>query len=141
MPFAGPVGAVVVGLVDGEYVINPTLEQREKSEMYVTVAGTKEKVVMIEAGANEVKEDVMFNAIVYAHEEIKKICEFIDGIVAEVGKEKEPYEAHEVDKITCASLRKPSGPHFTTTQRYNEPKSIDRPEGKLLKIASPITGR
>ncbi len=97
MPFAGPVGAVVVGLVDGEFVINPTLAQREVSDMYVTVAGTKEKVVMIEAGANEVKEDVMFNAIVYAHEEIKKICEFIDGIVAEVGKPKEPYVAHEVD--------------------------------------------
>ena len=97
MPFAGPVGAVVVGLVDGEYVINPTLEQREKSEMYVTVAGTKEKVVMIEAGANEVTEDVMFNAIVYAHEEIKKICDFINEIVAAVGKEKEPYVAYELD--------------------------------------------
>jgi len=97
MPFAGPVGAVVVGLVDGEYVINPTLEQREKSEMYVTVAGTKEKVVMIEAGANEVTEDVMFNAIVYAHEEIKKICDFINEIVAAVGKEKEPYVKYELD--------------------------------------------
>ena len=97
MPFAGPVGAVVVGLVDGEFVINPTLEQREKSEMYVTVAGTKEKVVMIEAGANEVAEDVMFEAIVYAHGEIKKICDFINQIVAEVGKKKEPYIAHEVD--------------------------------------------
>jgi len=97
MPFAGPVGAVVVGLVDGEYVINPTLQQREKSEMYVTVAGTKEKVVMIEAGANEVTEDVMFNAIVYAHEEIKKICDFINEIVAAVGKEKEPYVAYELD--------------------------------------------
>ncbi len=97
MPFAGPVGAVVVGLVDGEFVINPTLEQREKSEMYVTVAGTKKKVVMIEAGANEVSEDVMFDAIVYAHQEIIKICEFIDTIVAAVGKEKAPYEAHDVD--------------------------------------------
>ena len=97
MPFAGPVGAVVVGLVDGEFVINPTLEQREKSKMYVTVAGTKKKVVMIEAGANEVSEDVMFDAIVYAHQEIIKICEFIDTIVEAVGKEKAPYEAHEVD--------------------------------------------
>ncbi len=97
MPFAGPVGAVVVGLVDGEFVINPTLEQREKSEMYVTVAGTKKKVVMIEAGANEVSEEVMFDAIVYAHQEIIKICEFIDTIVEAVGKEKAPYEAHEVD--------------------------------------------
>jgi len=97
MPFAGPVGAVVVGLVDGEYVINPTLAEREKSEMYVTVAGTKEKVVMIEAGANEVTEDVMFGAIVYAHEEIKKICDFINEIVAAVGKEKEPYVKYELD--------------------------------------------
>jgi len=97
MPFAGPVGAVVVGLVDGEFVINPTLEQREKSEMYLTVAGTKKKVVMIEAGANEVPEDVMYDAIVFAHQEIIKICEFIDTIVAAVGKEKAPYEAHEVD--------------------------------------------
>ncbi|MBO5369716.1 MAG: polyribonucleotide nucleotidyltransferase, partial [Clostridia bacterium] len=97
MPFAGPVGAVVVGLVDGEFVINPTLEQREKSEMYVTVAGTKKKVVMIEAGANEVSEEVMYDAIVYAHQEIIKICEFIDTIVEAVGKEKAPYEAYELD--------------------------------------------
>ncbi len=97
MPFAGPVGAVIVGLVDGEFVINPTLEQREKSEMHVTVAGTKNKVVMIEAGANEVSEDVMYDAIVYAHSEIKKICDFIETIVAAVGKEKATYEAHEVD--------------------------------------------
>lgn len=97
MPFAGPVGAVIVGLVDGEFVINPTLEQREKSEMHVTVAGTKKKVVMIEAGANEVSEDVMYDAIVYAHSEIKKICDFIETIVAAVGKEKAAYEAHEVD--------------------------------------------
>ena len=97
MPFAGPVGAVIVGLVDGEFVINPTLEQREKSEMYVTVAGTRQKVVMIEAGANEVSEEVMYDAIVYAHQEIIKICDFIDTIVAAVGKEKAPYEPHDVD--------------------------------------------
>ncbi len=97
MPFAGPIGAVQVGLVDGEFVINPTLEQREKSLMALTVAGTKQKVVMIEAGAKEVPEDTMFDAIVFAHQEIKKICEFIDTIVAEVGKEKAPYQAHEVD--------------------------------------------
>ncbi len=97
MPFAGPVGAVVVGLVDGEFVINPTLEQREKSEMYVTVAGTKQKVVMIEAGANEVSEEVMYDAILFAHKEIIKICEFIDEIVKAVGKQKAPYESYELD--------------------------------------------
>ena len=97
MPFAGPVGAVVVGLVDGEFVINPTLEQREKSEMYVTVAGTKKKVVMIEAGANEVSEEVMYDAILYAHQEIIKICDFIEEIVKAVGKEKASYESYELD--------------------------------------------
>ncbi len=97
MPFAGPVGAVQVGYVDGEYVINPTLEQRNASEMALTVAGTKSKVVMIEAGANEVSEDVMYEAILFAHKEIIKICEFIETIVAAVGKKKAPYTAHEID--------------------------------------------
>ncbi len=97
MPFAGPVGAVQIGLVDGEFVVIPTTEQRAVSDMALTVAGTKEKVVMIEAGANEVAEDVMYDAILFAHSEIIKICEFIDTIVAEVGKPKATYEAHEVD--------------------------------------------
>ena len=97
MPFAGPIGAVQIGMIDGEFIVNPNTEQRAKSDMALTVAGTKEKVVMIEAGANEVAEDVMFDAIVFAHSEIKKICEFIDTIVAEVGKPKAPYTAHEID--------------------------------------------
>ena len=97
MPFAGPVGAVQIGLIDGEFIVNPTTEERLKSEMALTVAGTKKKVVMIEAGANEVSEDVMYNAIVFAHQEIIKICEFIDTIVEAVGKEKAPYTPHDVD--------------------------------------------
>jgi len=91
LPFAGPIAGVLVGLVDGEFVINPTLEQREKSKMHLTVAGTEKKVVMIEAGAEEVPEDTMYDAIVFAHQEIKKICAFISEIVAAVGKEKAPY--------------------------------------------------
>ncbi len=97
IPFAGPIGGVWVGLVDGDLIINPTAEQREKSIMQLTVAGTKEKVVMIEAGAKEVDEDTMFEAIKYAHEEIITICEFIDGIVAEIGKPKFEYESIVVD--------------------------------------------
>ncbi len=97
MPFAGPVGAVQIGLIDGEFIVNPTTEQRAVSEMALTVAGTKQKVVMIEAGANEVAEDVMYEAILFAHKEIIKICEFIDTIVAAVGKPKAPYTAHEID--------------------------------------------
>ena len=97
VPWNGPIGGVWLGLVDGEYVINPTVEQREKSEMHVTVAGTKEKVVMIEAGANEVEESVMLEGIKFAHKTIIELCEFIDGIRAEIGKEKFTYEAHDID--------------------------------------------
>ncbi|MBP5313015.1 MAG: polyribonucleotide nucleotidyltransferase [Clostridia bacterium] len=96
IPFNGPIGGVVLGLVDGEVVINPTAKQREKSDMYVTLAGTKEKITMVEAGANEVPENVMLNAIIKGHGTIKKICEFIDGIVAEVGKPKFSYTSCEV---------------------------------------------
>ncbi len=98
VPWNGPIGGVWLGLVDGEYVINPTVAQREKSQMHVTVAGTKQKVVMIEAGANEVEESVMMEGIKFAHQEIIKICEFIDSIRAEIGKEKFSYEAHTVNK-------------------------------------------
>ena len=97
VPWNGPIGGVWLGLVDGEYVINPTVEQREKSEMLVTVAGTKQKVVMIEAGANEVEESVMLAGIKFAHKHIIELCDFISGIQAEIGKEKFTYESHDVD--------------------------------------------
>ena len=92
IPFNGPIAAVYVGLIDGEFVINPTVEQREKSDLNLTVAGSLQKVVMIEAGANEVPEDVMYDAIMFAHEEIKRLCEFIKGIQDEIGKPKFEYE-------------------------------------------------
>lgn len=97
IPWAGPIGGVWLGLVDGEYVINPTVEQREKSEMLVTVAGTKQKVVMIEAGANEVEESVMLEGIKFAHKHIIEICDFISSIQDEIGMEKFTYESHDVD--------------------------------------------
>ena len=97
IPFAGPTGAVFVGLVDGEFIINPNSQQREKSDLQLTVAGTKEKVMMIEAGANEVKEDVMYDAILFAHAEIKKLCEFIQTIQDEIGLEKHTYQSAAVD--------------------------------------------
>lgn len=96
IPWKGPVGGVVLGLIDGKTIINPTLEQREISDMYVTLAGTLTKICMVEAGANEVPDDVMLNAIAEGHEEIKKICEFINSIVAEIGKEKFTYESADV---------------------------------------------
>ena len=91
IPFGGPIGAVNIGYVDGEYVVNPTQAQREVSEMDLTVAGTKEAVLMVEAGANEVSEEVMLKAILFAHEQVKKIVEFQENIVAEIGKEKKEY--------------------------------------------------
>ncbi len=88
IPFAGPTGSVIVGYVDGEYVINPNTEQREKSKLHLSLSGTKEAILMVEAGANELTEDEMIGAILFGHEEIKKIVAFIDGIQAEIGKEK-----------------------------------------------------
>lgn len=105
IPFNGPIAAVYVGLVDGEFVINPTEEQREKSDMNLTVAGSAKKVVMIEAGANEVPEDVMYDAIMFAHEEIKKLVAFIKGIQDEIGKPKFEYEHMVVDEILFADIR------------------------------------
>ena len=98
IPWNGPIGAVWLGLVDGEYVINPTVEQRERSEMHVTIAGTKEKVVMIEAGGNEIDEQVMLDGIKFAHQEIKKICDFVQEIKDEIGKPKFEYIPHTIDK-------------------------------------------
>ena len=97
IPFNGPTAAVNVGLVDGQIVINPTVEQREKSDLTLTVAATEEKITMIEAGANEVSNEVMLDAIKAAHTEIKKICEFISGIQNEIVKPKFEYKSFEVD--------------------------------------------
>ena len=105
IPFNGPIAAVYVGLVDGEFVINPTEAQRAVSQMNLTVAGSAKKVVMIEAGANEVPEDQMFDAIMFAHEEIKKICAFIKGIQDEIGKPKFEYEHMVVDEELFADIR------------------------------------
>ena len=97
IPFGGPTAAVNVGWVDGEIVINPTVEQREKSKLTATVAGTLDKITMIEAGANEIPNDTMLEAIKKAHEEIKNICNFISGIKAEIGKQKFEYKSFAVD--------------------------------------------
>ncbi len=97
IPFGGPTAAVNVGYVDGQIVINPTLEQREKTELTLTVAGTVDKIAMIEAGANEIPDDIMLEAIKTAHNEIKKLCEFISKIKAEIGKPKFEYKSFEID--------------------------------------------
>ena len=98
IPFGGPTAAVNVGLVDGEIVINPTEEQRKVSDLNLTVAGTADKIAMIEAGANEVSNETMLDAIKAGHVEIKKICEFISKMKEEIGKPKFEYKSFAVNE-------------------------------------------
>lgn len=103
IPWDGPTASVAVGMVDGEFCINPTAEQRENSVMHLVVSGTKEAIMMVEAGAEEVPEETMLDAIMFAHDEISKICVFIEEIQAEVGKEKMDVvlfkASEEIDKV------------------------------------------
>ena len=109
IPWSGPIGCLEVGYVDGQIVMNPTQEQKDVSKLDLTVAATAGKVVMIEAGADQIPDDVMYDAIVKAHEEIKAQVEFINGIVAEIGKEKMTYDHADFDqelfdKIVAATV-------------------------------------
>lgn len=105
IPFAGPCATTQVGLVDGEFVINPTAAQKQVSDLALTVASTREKVIMIEAGANEVPEQKMIDAIFKAHEVNQEIIKFIDTIVAECGKEKHTYESCAVPEELFAAIK------------------------------------
>ena len=96
IPFDGPCATTQVGMIDGEFIINPTLAQKAVSDLQLTVASTREKVIMIEAGANEIPEDKMIEAIYKAHEVNQEIIKFIDQIVAECGKEKKDYEHYAI---------------------------------------------
>ena len=104
IPWDGPISSVNVGLVDGEIVINPTLEQRAKTDLTLTVASTADLVAMIEAGGNEIDDDTMFDAIMAGHEENKKIVKFIQGIVDEIGKPKFEYESSDPDPEIMAEI-------------------------------------
>jgi len=97
IPWAGPISSVNVGLIDGEIVINPTLEQREKTDLNLTVSSTADLVAMIEAGANEIDDDLMFDCIMAGHEVNKEVVKFINDIVAEIGKEKFEFESNDPD--------------------------------------------
>lgn len=104
-PFAGPTGAVAVGVVDGKYIINPTLEERHKSKLNLTVAGTKDAVMMVEAGADELTEKEMLDAILMAHVEVKKIVAFIEDIAAECGKPKMEVNIYHPDEAFTELVR------------------------------------
>ncbi len=105
IPFNGPIASVGVGLVDGELIVCPNSEQRAASDLDLTVAGSLEKIVMIEAGANQVDEKTMLDAIKLGHVEIKKMCEFINEIAKEIGKEKFAYQSFELDKDIFETVR------------------------------------
>ncbi|WP_160719954.1 polyribonucleotide nucleotidyltransferase [Bacillus sp. USDA818B3_A] len=105
IPFEGPIAGVVVGRVNNEFIINPTVEQAEKSDIHLTVAGTKDAINMVEAGALEVPEETMLEAIMFGHDEIKRLIEFQEKIVAEIGKEKREITLYEIDQELEAEVR------------------------------------
>lgn len=123
IPWDGPTAAVVVGRVDGELIINPTYEQRMASDISLTVSGTKEAIMMVEAGANEVPEMEMLDAIMFGHEEIKKLCEFIEEIVAEVGKEKMEYKVFKATEEIDAAVRE-----YATEKMITAIKTVEKQE-------------
>ena len=105
IPWQGPTGSVVVGMVNGEYVINPDNAQREASDLHLSLSGTKDAIMMVEAGAKEIEDEQMIKAILFGHEEIKRQCEFIEGIVAEVGKPKLEMDLYKIPEDLDNAVR------------------------------------
>ena len=130
IPFAGPCATTQVGLIDGQFIINPTADQKQVSDMALTVASTREKVIMIEAGANEVPEQIMIDAIFKAHEVNQEIIRFIDTIVAECGKEKHSYESCAVPEELFAAIRE-----IVTPQEMEEAVFTDDKQTREKNIA------
>ncbi len=124
LPFDGPCAATQVGLIDGEFIINPSLGQKEVSDLQLTVASTREKVIMIEAGANEVPEEKMIEAIFKAHEVNQEIIQFIDKIVAECGKEKHTYESCAVPEELFAAIKEIVPPQEMEAAVFTDEKQV-----------------
>ena len=135
IPFGGPTAAVNVGYVDGQIVINPTVAQREHSRLKLTVAGTMEKVTMIEAGADEIPNDTMLDCIKAGHKEIKKLCKFIEGIKEEVGKPKFEYVSFATDKDVYAEIKE----NFKE-RMYQDVQAVDKEvrDANMDKLAEDI---
>lgn len=123
IPFNGPTGSILIGLVDGAFVVNPTADQREKSSMHLVVSGTKDAIMMVEAGGDEIPDTLMLEAILFAHEQIKKVVAFIEEIVASVGKEKIEVALHKVDEEVEKSVRE-----FATADMREAVKTIEKLE-------------
>lgn len=148
IPFAGPTGSVVVGLVDGKYIINPIADERKKSILNLTLSGTKDAIMMVEAGANEVSEEEMIGAILFGHEEIKKQCAFIESIVKEIGKKKKEIEYYhvpeEIDKDVRAYASKKLDKaldEFDRTKRQENQDKVDVDVKEHFKDKYPDSNR
>ena len=123
IPFQGPTASVNVGLINGEFIINPTSAQREVTELDLMLSGTKDAVMMIEAGSNEVSEEQMLEAIMFGHEEIKKIVAFIEEIAAEVGKPKQELKLAKIDEDISQAVRE-----YATAKILDAIKTVDKTE-------------
>ena len=126
IPWEGPTASVLIGMVDGEFVVNPTLAQRQASTLHLVVSGTKEAIMMVEAGAQEVPEDVVLDAIMFAHEEIKKIIVFIDEVIEEIGKPKMAVNLYKVpEEIDQAVREYAEGKMRTAIQTYDKMERLE----------------
>lgn len=126
IPFDGPTASVLIGRIDGEFIVNPTFDQREASDLHLVVSGTREAIMMVEAGANEVTEDVILEGIMFAHEEIKRIIEFIDEVVAEVGKPKREVTLYKVsEEIETAVKEYAAAKMRAAIQTYDKQERLD----------------
>jgi polyribonucleotide nucleotidyltransferase len=137
IPFKGPVAGVVVGYKDGEYILNPTPEQLETSDVHLSVAGTKEAITMVEAGANQVTEEVMLGAILFGHDNIKKICEFQEKLIEVVAKENMEFEKPEVNaeikEFVDTNGKEELKSAVLTTGKEARQEAVDSLEEKLLE--------
>lgn len=120
IPFEGPIAGVIVGRVDGKFIINPTVEEMEKSDIHLTVAGTKDAINMVEAGADEVSEETMLEAIMFGHEEIKRLIAFQEEIVEKVGKENREIQLYEIDSELEQEVRSMCGKSLISAIQVEE---------------------
>lgn len=138
IPFEEPIAGVHVGRVDGEFVINPTIEQEEKSDIDLTVAGTKDAINMVEAGANEVPEEVMLEAIMFGHKEIIRLVEFQEEIVRAVGLAKSEVTLFELDEELTAKIEAEAKDKLVSAiqvkEKHAREEAISNVKKKLLRI-------
>lgn len=125
IPFNGPTGSVSVGYVDDKYIINPKTDQKKLSKLDLTISGTKDAIMMVEAGAQELTEDQMLEAILFGHEEIKKICDFIQTIIDDIGQEKKEFHYDGVDKVLYTEIENEFGQRIKDALQIVDKKTRD----------------